>query len=57
MHHGRFLEPYVTENTRTGIPAGVGLMVVNAHHHRIFPILKEICHIEFKGGITVFPLP
>ena len=57
MHHGRFLEPYVTENTRAGIPAGVWLMVVNAHHHRIFPILKEICHIEFKGGITVFPLP
>ena len=57
MHHRRFLEPYVAENTRAGIPAGVGLMVVNAHHHRIFPILKEICHIEFKGGITVFPLP
>ena len=57
MHHGRFLEPYVAENTRAGIPARVGLMVVNAHHHRIFPILKEICHIEFKGGITVFPLP
>ena len=57
VHHGRFLEPYVAENTRAGIPAGVGLMMVNAHHHRIFPILQKICHIEFKGGITIFPLP
>ena len=54
------LEPYMTVDARTRIPAAVWLLaVVHFDHHLVHTLvaIQERCHVDSKGGIAIGVLP
>ena len=54
------LQPYMTVDTRTRIPAAVWLLaVVYFYHHLVHALvaIQERCHVDGEGGVAIGVLP